>query len=61
MSAFGTGTYTQDQKDDSDRSCLNSRKRIVIEITLRVEYHGVQDHVDERLPYSESDQLALFS
>jgi hypothetical protein len=37
---------------------LNSHERIVIEIAVRVEDDGVQDHIDERLPYSESDQLA---
>jgi hypothetical protein len=54
MSAFGTGTYTQDQKDDSDCSCLNSRERVVIEITLRIEHNSVQDHVHERLHHPVS-------
>jgi hypothetical protein len=56
-SAFMTELYAH-QEDNPRPPTLNSRERVLIEITLRVEYHGVQDHVDERLPHSEFDQLA---
>jgi hypothetical protein len=56
-SASLIATQAHFEADDPDRLILNSRERIVIEITLRSEYHGVQDHVDERLPYSDSINL----
>jgi hypothetical protein len=50
VSSYDRSRHTSKQSDTE----IDSRERIVIEITIRIEHNGVQDHVDERLHHPVS-------